>query len=188
MSTGHFRAERAACLGRPSVPLLLYCLAGQIPGHLMAFRVSLFPLKEGTDLWLYLKRQLSSASPKSLLIGIHHCTVYEVSEFRAFFLLASTKSHVHTHLAPCCPSAMQVGVRAQLSSLCPTGWRARPGLFSVPCRLACMLTRGLFSVSCRLDSYSHKEDASAFPGKRALISFLSWFDYCDQLIKEAQKV
>lgn len=39
-----------------------------------------------------------------------------------------------------------------------------------------------------LDSYSHKEDASAFPGKRALISFLSWFDYCDQLIKEAQKV
>uniref|UniRef100_G3UMA0 FHF complex subunit HOOK interacting protein 2A n=1 Tax=Loxodonta africana TaxID=9785 RepID=G3UMA0_LOXAF len=34
---------------------------------------------------------------------------------------------------------------------------------------------------------SHKEDASAFPGKRALISFLSWFDYCDQLIKEAQK-
>lgn len=45
-----------------------------------------------------------------------------------------------------------------------------------------------FSVSHRLDSYSHKEDASAFPGKRALISFLSWFDYCDQLIKEAQKV
>ncbi|XP_030106780.1 FHF complex subunit HOOK interacting protein 2A isoform X1 [Mus musculus] len=45
----------------------------------------------------------------------------------------------------------------------------------------------LFSVSHRLDSYSHKEDASAFPGKRALISFLSWFDYCDQLIKEAQK-
>uniref|UniRef100_A0A2K5R0B2 FHF complex subunit HOOK interacting protein 2A n=1 Tax=Cebus imitator TaxID=2715852 RepID=A0A2K5R0B2_CEBIM len=35
--------------------------------------------------------------------------------------------------------------------------------------------------------FSHKEDASAFPGKRALISFLSWFDYCDQLIKEAQK-
>lgn len=25
-------------------------------------------------------------------------------------------------------------------------------------------------------------------GKRALISFLSWLDYCDQLIKEAQKV
>ncbi|XP_073451382.1 FHF complex subunit HOOK interacting protein 2A-like [Aquarana catesbeiana] len=33
-----------------------------------------------------------------------------------------------------------------------------------------------------------KEDASAFPGKRALISFLSWFDYCDQLIKEAQRM
>jgi len=43
------------------------------------------------------------------------------------------------------------------------------------------------STSYSLDSYSHKEDASAFPGKRALISFLSWFDYCDQLIKEAQK-
>ncbi|XP_060097553.1 FHF complex subunit HOOK interacting protein 2A isoform X2 [Heteronotia binoei] len=42
-------------------------------------------------------------------------------------------------------------------------------------------------VNWGLDSYSHKEDASAFPGKRALISFLSWFDYCDQLIKEAQK-
>lgn len=39
-----------------------------------------------------------------------------------------------------------------------------------------------------LDSYSHKEDASAFLGKRALISFLSWLDYCDQLIKEAHKV
>ncbi|ERE80943.1 Retinoic acid induced 16-like protein containing protein [Cricetulus griseus] len=43
------------------------------------------------------------------------------------------------------------------------------------------------AVNWGLDSYSHKEDASAFPGKRALISFLSWFDYCDQLIKEAQK-
>ncbi|XP_053162902.1 FHF complex subunit HOOK interacting protein 2A isoform X2 [Hemicordylus capensis] len=42
-------------------------------------------------------------------------------------------------------------------------------------------------INWGLDSYSHKEDASAFPGKRALISFLSWFDYCDQLIKEAQK-
>ncbi|XP_003223534.2 FHF complex subunit HOOK interacting protein 2A isoform X2 [Anolis carolinensis] len=42
-------------------------------------------------------------------------------------------------------------------------------------------------VNWGLDSYSHKEDASAFPGKRALISFLSWFDYCDQLIKEAHK-
>uniref|UniRef100_A0A8C3S4Q1 Family with sequence similarity 160 member B1 n=1 Tax=Chelydra serpentina TaxID=8475 RepID=A0A8C3S4Q1_CHESE len=43
------------------------------------------------------------------------------------------------------------------------------------------------AINWGLDSYSHKEDASAFPGKRALISFLSWFDYCDQLIKESQK-
>ncbi len=41
---------------------------------------------------------------------------------------------------------------------------------------------------CRLDVYNLKEDAAAFAGKRALISFLSWLDYCDQLIKEAQKV
>lgn len=40
----------------------------------------------------------------------------------------------------------------------------------------------------RLDVYNLKEDAAAFTGKRALISFLSWLDYCDQLIKEAQKV
>ncbi|XP_005995379.1 protein FAM160B1 isoform X2 [Latimeria chalumnae] len=44
------------------------------------------------------------------------------------------------------------------------------------------------AINWGLDSYSHKEDTSAFPGKRALISFLSWFDYCDQLIKEAQKI
>uniref|UniRef100_A0A8C5K5W1 FHF complex subunit HOOK-interacting protein C-terminal domain-containing protein n=1 Tax=Jaculus jaculus TaxID=51337 RepID=A0A8C5K5W1_JACJA len=43
------------------------------------------------------------------------------------------------------------------------------------------------AINWGLDSYSHKEDALAFPGKRDLISFLSWFDYCDQLIKEAQK-
>ncbi|XP_058044270.1 FHF complex subunit HOOK interacting protein 2A isoform X1 [Ahaetulla prasina] len=42
-------------------------------------------------------------------------------------------------------------------------------------------------INWGLDSYNYKEDASAFPGKRALISFLSWFDYCDQLIKEAHK-
>lgn len=41
---------------------------------------------------------------------------------------------------------------------------------------------------CRLDVYNLKEDAAVFTGKRALISFLSWLDYCDQLIKEAQKV
>uniref|UniRef100_F7E0M7 FHF complex subunit HOOK interacting protein 2A n=2 Tax=Xenopus tropicalis TaxID=8364 RepID=F7E0M7_XENTR len=43
-------------------------------------------------------------------------------------------------------------------------------------------------INWGLDSYSVKEDASAFPGKRALISFLSWFDYCDQLIKEAHRI
>ncbi|XP_041117249.1 protein FAM160B1-like isoform X1 [Polyodon spathula] len=43
------------------------------------------------------------------------------------------------------------------------------------------------SVNWGLDAYSGKEDRTAFPGKRALISFLSWLDYCDQLIKEAQK-
>lgn len=39
-----------------------------------------------------------------------------------------------------------------------------------------------------LDVYNLKEDAAIFTGKRPLISFLSWLDYCDQLIKEAQKV
>ncbi|KAI4903461.1 hypothetical protein NFI96_012236 [Prochilodus magdalenae] len=42
-------------------------------------------------------------------------------------------------------------------------------------------------VNWGLDVYNLKEDAAAFAGKRALISFLSWLDYCDQLIKEAQK-
>lgn len=48
----------------------------------------------------------------------------------------------------------------------------------------------LFPLSARfsLDVYNLKEDAAVFTGKRALISFLSWLDYCDQLIKEAQKV
>uniref|UniRef100_A0A8C2EGJ3 Family with sequence similarity 160 member B1 n=1 Tax=Cyprinus carpio TaxID=7962 RepID=A0A8C2EGJ3_CYPCA len=52
------------------------------------------------------------------------------------------------------------------------------------------LTKSPVSLSlciCRLDVYNLKEDAVAFAGKRALISFLSWLDYCDQLIKEAQK-
>lgn len=44
------------------------------------------------------------------------------------------------------------------------------------------------SFSFSLDVYNLKEDAAVFTGKRALISFLSWLDYCDQLIKEAQKV
>lgn len=43
------------------------------------------------------------------------------------------------------------------------------------------------SVNWGLDAYNLKEDAAAFVGKRTLISFLSWLDYCDQLIKEAQK-
>lgn len=43
-------------------------------------------------------------------------------------------------------------------------------------------------LSFSLDVYNLKEDAAVFTGKRALISFLSWLDYCDQLIKEAQKV
>ncbi|TNM99688.1 hypothetical protein fugu_012721 [Takifugu bimaculatus] len=44
------------------------------------------------------------------------------------------------------------------------------------------------SVNWGLDVYNLKEDAAVFTGKRALISFLSWLDYCDQLIKEAHKV
>lgn len=43
-------------------------------------------------------------------------------------------------------------------------------------------------INWGLDLYNVKEDTSAFPGKRALISFLSWFDYCDQLIKEAHRM
>ena len=33
-----------------------------------------------------------------------------------------------------------------------------------------------------LDIHSSSDDRQTFPGKRALISFLSWLDYCDQLI------
>uniref|UniRef100_A0A665WU96 Family with sequence similarity 160 member B1 n=1 Tax=Echeneis naucrates TaxID=173247 RepID=A0A665WU96_ECHNA len=43
------------------------------------------------------------------------------------------------------------------------------------------------SVNWGLDVYNLKEDAAVFTGKGALISFLSWLDYCDQLIKEAHK-
>ncbi|XP_061692456.1 protein FAM160B1 isoform X2 [Syngnathoides biaculeatus] len=43
------------------------------------------------------------------------------------------------------------------------------------------------SINWGLDVYNVKEDAAVFAGKRPLISFLSWLDYCDQLIKEAQK-
>ena len=41
---------------------------------------------------------------------------------------------------------------------------------------------------CRLDHQSDDEDVLSFPGKRRLISFLSWLDYVDQLSKEAHKV
>lgn len=40
----------------------------------------------------------------------------------------------------------------------------------------------------RLDHQSDDEDVLSFPGKRQLISFLSWLDYVDQLSKEAHKV
>ena len=40
----------------------------------------------------------------------------------------------------------------------------------------------------RLDHQSDDEDVLSFPGKRRLISFLSWLDYVDQLSKEAHKV
>ncbi|KAL9983987.1 hypothetical protein ACROYT_G006237 [Oculina patagonica] len=39
-----------------------------------------------------------------------------------------------------------------------------------------------------LDHQSDDEDVLSFPGKRQLISFLSWLDYVDQLSKEAHKL
>ncbi|KAK2572972.1 FHF complex subunit HOOK interacting protein 2A [Acropora cervicornis] len=39
-----------------------------------------------------------------------------------------------------------------------------------------------------LDHQSDDEDVLSFPGKRRLISFLSWLDYVDQLSKEAHKL
>ncbi|XP_014672415.1 PREDICTED: protein FAM160B1-like isoform X2 [Priapulus caudatus] len=36
-----------------------------------------------------------------------------------------------------------------------------------------------------LDQYSDREDMHTFAGKRHLLSFLSWLDYCDQLILDA---
>ncbi|XP_072342045.1 FHF complex subunit HOOK interacting protein 2A-like [Scyliorhinus torazame] len=35
---------------------------------------------------------------------------------------------------------------------------------------------------------SRVEDADSFPGKGAAMSFFSWLDYCDQLVKEAHEV
>uniref|UniRef100_A0A646QEG9 Protein FAM160B1 n=1 Tax=Hemiscolopendra marginata TaxID=943146 RepID=A0A646QEG9_9MYRI len=36
-----------------------------------------------------------------------------------------------------------------------------------------------------LDTFDFNEDILMFPGKRQLVIFLSWIDFCDQLIKEA---
>ncbi|XP_070541239.1 FHF complex subunit HOOK interacting protein 2A-like [Ptychodera flava] len=43
-------------------------------------------------------------------------------------------------------------------------------------------------VTWGLDMYSEAEDDNTFPGKRALISLLSWFDYCDEVIKNAHPI
>ena len=40
-------------------------------------------------------------------------------------------------------------------------------------------------IIIRLDVMSTSEDYHHFDGKRSLISFLSWLDYCDQLIEMA---
>ncbi|XP_072033663.1 FHF complex subunit HOOK interacting protein 2A-like isoform X2 [Amphiura filiformis] len=39
-----------------------------------------------------------------------------------------------------------------------------------------------------LDVYSDAEDQNMFPGKRQLISLLSWFDYCDQIAQNAHPI
>lgn len=39
-----------------------------------------------------------------------------------------------------------------------------------------------FCFCCRLDVITESEDQQSFVGKRLLVSFLSWLDYCDQLI------
>ena len=45
------------------------------------------------------------------------------------------------------------------------------------------------TVKWGLDSHSYSySDAANFTGKRPLVSFLSWFDYCDQLVMEAFQV
>ena len=40
---------------------------------------------------------------------------------------------------------------------------------------------------CSLDS-NEGRDANKFRGKRSLLSFLSWLDYIDQLIRESHQV
>ncbi|XP_020893366.1 protein FAM160B1 isoform X2 [Exaiptasia diaphana] len=49
---------------------------------------------------------------------------------------------------------------------------------------------GITDVSAKwgLDHIDNDEDIATFPGKRQLISFLSWFDYVDQLCKESHKL
>ncbi|KAK3723849.1 hypothetical protein QZH41_019513, partial [Actinostola sp. cb2023] len=49
---------------------------------------------------------------------------------------------------------------------------------------------GISDVTAKwgLDHIDNDEDISTFPGKRQLISFLSWFDYVDQLCKESHKL
>ncbi|XP_032808222.1 FHF complex subunit HOOK interacting protein 2A isoform X2 [Petromyzon marinus] len=59
---------------------------------------------------------------------------------------------------------------------------------ALPTSLDPLDLESLQTVNWGLDTYSHKEDMTAFHGKRALISFLSWLDYCDQLIKEAHQI
>ncbi|XP_031568574.1 protein FAM160B1-like isoform X2 [Actinia tenebrosa] len=44
------------------------------------------------------------------------------------------------------------------------------------------------SAKWGLDHIDNDEDISIFPGKRQLISFLSWFDYIDQLAKNSHKL
>jgi hypothetical protein len=39
-----------------------------------------------------------------------------------------------------------------------------------------------FGFIFRLDVITESEDQQSFLGKRQLVSFLSWLDYCDQLI------
>ena len=48
----------------------------------------------------------------------------------------------------------------------------------------------IYFLSClfSLDLYSDADDTNQFPGKRQLISLLSWFDYCDQIAQNAHPI
>ncbi|CAK8682922.1 FHF complex subunit HOOK interacting protein 2A-like [Clavelina lepadiformis] len=74
----------------------------------------------------------------------------------------------------------------QDTMLCPLlNTRLRTLFTSLP---AALDPSDVDSVSAKwgLDSHSYAyNDARNFAGKRSLVSFLSWFDYCDQLIMEA---